>query len=199
MSLSTAEEGNIIAQAGSALLPAGTANLVTQPFAQTFDRRLAISAAFAPTSGTLTMTGIWLPAGKSITGITFVSGATGETGGTHLYYALYKSDLSFLAQATDNTGATAFGVNTAFRMALTTPQTCPYTGLYYLGFLCIQSAGGVPTLLNITSAVTNNNGSITGMTPIVAATSSAGLSTGVAPSPAGALTTIAQALYAFVD
>ena len=45
MSITAAEEANIIAQNGSTILPSGTANLVTQPFAQTFDRRLAISAA----------------------------------------------------------------------------------------------------------------------------------------------------------
>ena len=198
MSLSTAEEANLIAQASSAILPVGTAGLATQPFAQTFDRRMAISAAFAPSTGVLTLTGIWLPAGKLVTGITFVSGAQAEAGGTHLWYALYKNDLTFMAQATDNTGATAFGAGTAFRMALTAAQTCPYSGLYYLGFMCAQSAGTVPTLLNITSAVTNNLGSITGMTPIVAATSTGSLTT-TAPSPAGALTTITQCLYAFVD
>jgi hypothetical protein len=199
MSISAAEEANIIAQNGSTILPTGTASLVTQPFAQTYDRRLAISAAVAPTSGTLTMTAIWLPAGKTVTGITFVSGATGETGGTHLYYALYDRNLNLLAQATDNTGATAFGANTAFRMALSSPYNLTYTGLYYLGFMCTQSAGTIPTLLNITSGVTNNNGSITGMTPIVAATSSTGLSSGTAPNPAGALTAIVNAYYAFVD
>lgn len=197
MSLSAAEEAKL--QGATAMLPAGSATAATGVQYQTFDRRLAISAAFAPTSGTLTMTGIWLPAGTVVSGITFVSGATAESGGTHLYYALYKNDLTLMAQSTDDTGATSFAANTAFRKALTAAQTCPYTGLYYLGFLCIQSAGGVPTLLNVTSGVTNNLGSITGMTPILAATSTSGLSTGTAPTPAGALTTITQCLYAFVD
>jgi len=195
MSISSAEEGKIVSLNGCTISPVGATGVVT---AQTYDRRLAVSAAFAPTSGTLTMTAIWLPAGTVVNGITFVSGATGETGGTHLWYALYKNDLTLMAQATDNTGATAFAAGTAFRMALTAAQTCPYTGLYYLGFMCAQSAGGVPTLLNITSAVTNALGSIAGMTPILAATSSTAQTT-TAPNPAGALTTIAQALYAFVD
>lgn len=197
--LSPQEEAQLIAQIGGAgILPVGTSGLVTQPFAETFPRRFASSAPFAPTSGTLTLSGIWLPAGKVVTGITFVSGATGETGGTHLWYALYKGDLTFLAQSADDTGATSFAANTALRKALTAAQTILTSGLYYVGFLCAQSAGGVPTLLNLTANVANGNGSITGMTPALAATSSAGLA-GSAPTPAGALTAITQSLYAFVD
>lgn len=186
-----------MAQTGTGILPVGTSALVTQPFAQTFDRRFAIGAALAITSATMYVTGIILPAGKVVTGITFISGATGESIGTHLWYALYKGDLTFMAQATDNTGASAFGVNTAFRMALTAPQTIAVSGLYYLAICCVNG-GTSPTILNCGATIANANGSIAGMTPIVAATSSTGL-VGVAPTPAGALTAIAQSLYAFVD
>ena len=194
MSLSTAEEAQLLSQAGTGNLPVGTSG---NPFAQTYDRRFALSAAVAPTSATLTMTAIVLPAGKTVTGITFISGAQAEATGTHLWYALYDRNLVLLAQATDNTGAAAFAANTAFRMALAAPTICPYSGLYYLGFCCVAS-GTVPTLLNITLPLANNNGSITGMTPIVAATSSTGL-TATAPNPAGALTTVVNSYYAFVD
>lgn len=192
MATTPAEEAKIMS---SGILPVGVAGSATPASYQTYDRRFALSAAVAPTSGTLTLTGIWLPAGTVVTGITFVSGATGESGGSHLFYALYKADLTLMAQATDNTGATAFAANTAFRMALTAAQTCPYSGLYYLGFMCV---GTIPTLLNITGGVANANGSITGMTPITSATSSTGLTT-TAPNPAGALTTVANSYYAFVD
>jgi hypothetical protein len=201
MSLSANEEAQLVAQiGGGAILPVGTASVLTPPYAQTFDRRLAISAASAPTSGTLTMTGIWLPAGKVVTGISFVSGATGETGGTHLWFALYRQDLVLMAQSTDDTGATSFAASTCLRKALTAAQTCPYTGLYYLGFLCTHSAGGIPTLLNAAAAVTTGNGAEANnrMLPILAATSSTG-QLGTAPNPAGALTAIAASYYAFVD
>jgi hypothetical protein len=195
MSLSPQEEAQLLAQAGTGVLPVGTANIATQPFAQTFDRRYGTAAAFTPTSTTMYMTGIVLPAGKVVTGITFVSGATAESVGSHLWFALYRQDLTFMAQATDNTGAAAFGANTAFRMALTAPQTLTYSGLYYLAFCATAT---MPTLISLVSAVANLNGSITGMTPIVSATSSTGLA-GVAPSPAGVLTAIVNSLYAFVD
>jgi hypothetical protein len=201
MSLTPAEEARIVMAAAGAILPVGGA-LGTAPFAQTFDRRFALSTVFAPTSGTITMTGIWLPAGSVVTGITFVSGSTPESGGSHLWYALYKGNAplgatsySLMAQCTDVTGAAAFGANTALREALTTPQVCPYSGLYLIGFCCV---GTVPTLLNITAATVNANGNITGMTPIVASTADAGL-TNAAAATLGAQTAITQSLYAFVD
>ena len=187
------------AKALHVLLPTGAATAATVPQAQTYDRRLAISAAFATTSGTMTMTGINLAGGTVVTAITFVSGATAESGGTNLWFALYRADtLALMAQSTNDTGAAAFAANTALRKALTAPQTCPYTGLYYLAYMSTNSAGAQPTLLCVTSAIANNLGSITGMTPILAATSTTGL-TSAAPATAGALTTITQCLYGFVD
>ena len=100
-----------------------------------------------------------------------------------------------MAQATDNTGAAALGANTALRMALTTVQTCPYSGLYYLG-VCV--VGTPMTLLCATAASVNANGNITGMTPILSATADAAL-TATAPATMGALTAITQSIYAFVD
>ena len=196
MSLSANEQAQLFAFS-SAILPVGAAG--TFPFAQTFDRRFANGTVLAPTSGTMYMSAIFLPAGSVVNGITFVSSSTGETGGTHLWYALYRQDLTFIAQATDNTGATAFAANTAFRMALTAPQTITVPGIYYLAFMCAQSAGGTPTLINaLLPTNANANGAIAGMTPILAATSSTGLA-GAAPSPAGALTATVNCLYAFVD
>jgi hypothetical protein len=182
------------------LLPVG-GGTGTAPFAQTFDRRFAVSTVFAPTSGTITMTAIWLPAGSVVTGITFVSGSTAESGGSHLWYALYKGNSPFgattytlMAQSADAVGAAAFAANTALREALTAPQTCPYSGLYLLGFCCV---GTVPTLQNVTGSV-NNNGNIAGMTPILAATADSSLGAAAAAT-LGTLTTITQSLYAYVD
>lgn len=200
MSMTPAEEAQL-AMVGGGMLPVGGA-LGTNPFAQTFDRRFAVSTVFAPTSALLTCTAIFLPAGRIVTGITFVSGSTAESGGSHLWYCIYKgnapigaSSYTLMAQATDNTAAAAFGANTAFRMALTAAQTCPYSGYYLLGFCCV---GTIPTLINVAAATANGNGSITGMTPVVACTADAAL-TATAPATLGAQTAIANCLYAFVD
>jgi len=198
MATSPTEEAQLIAQAGSVVPPVAPSGVATQPFAQTFDRRLATGTVAAPATGVLNLTSIWLPAGKIVTGITFVSGSTAQSGGTHLWYALYRSDLVFLAQSADNTAAAAMAANTALRQTLTTAQTLPYSGMYYLGFMCTNSAGAQPTLTCVVAATVNSNGNIAGMLPIVAATSTGSLTT-TAPNPAGALTTIAQTFYAFVD
>ena len=195
--LSVYEEAKLLAQSGSDILPVGTTTLTTNPYAQTFDRRFASSTVWAPTSAQLTLTGIWLPAGGVVSGITFVSGSTAESGGSHLWYALYKGDasLALLGQTGDSIAAAAFAANTALRLALGGPVTLPYSGLYYLGFCCV---GTVPTLLNVTAQTAYITGGAAGMTPIVAATSTGSL-TSAAPNPAGALTAITQCLYAFVD
>lgn len=177
-------------------LPVGTSGT---PFAQTFDRRLVNNITFAPTTGTMYVTAIWLPAEMTVSGITFVSGATAESGGSHLFYALYSRNpvsavCTLMAQAADNGGGAAFGANTAFRMALTTAQKLTYSGFYYLAFAC---TGTTPTLYNITNTGINANGNIAGMTPILAASADAVTTT--APSTLGALTTVTAALYAFVD
>ena len=177
------------------LPPIGTAGF---PWAQTFDRRLCTGVGFQTTSGTLTMTAIWLPEGATVTGITFVSGATAESGGTNLWYALFNLDLTLLAQSTNDTGAAAFAANTALRKALTTPQKLTRSGFYYIGYMSSNSAGAQPTLAVYTCGSVNLTGNITGMTPIVAGTSSTGQTT-TAPNPAAALTAIAACLYAFVD
>ncbi len=190
-------------QSGPLAFPNTVGASGTQPFASTFDRRLVNNITFQPTSGTMTVTGIWLPGDMTVNGITFVSGATAESGGTNLWFALYSHNLNsgtstLMSQSANNTNATAFGANTAFRQALTTPQRLTYSGLYYLAFMCSQGAGAVPALYNITNTGINANGSITGMTPIIAATADAALTT-TAPTTMGTKTTITQALYAFVD
>jgi len=202
MAITPAEEAH--AQLNNLLLPVGGAT-GTQPFAQTFDRRAVNNAALQPTSGTLTVTAIWLPAGAVVTGITFVSAGTGETGGTHLWYCLYKGNTAYnassytlMAQSADDTGATSFGTNTALRKALTAAQTCPYTGLYYIGYCSTNSAGSQPALLCNSTGSVNATGNITGMTPVLGGTADTGL-TSAAPATLGSLTAIVQCLYAFVD
>ena|SRR5579859_3181555 len=192
MSVTPAEAAQI-GVSGSGLLPVGAAGA---PFAQTFDRRFATGTVFAPTSGTLTLTAIWLPAGQVVTGISFCSGSTAESGGSHLWFALYDQNLVLLGQGADEAGAAAFAANSLHRQALTAAQTCKYSGLYYLG-VCV--VGTPMTLINSVVATVNAAGNITGMTPIVAATSTAGLNTATAPNPAGALTAIVNCIWALVD
>lgn len=194
MSLNPTEETQLLEQAGGNLitLPLGAGGL--PPFAQSYDRRLS-SIQTALTSGTLTMTSVWLLAGKVVSGISFLSGATAEAGGSNLWYALYRSDLTLVGQTANDVGAASFAALTLFRKALTSPQVAPYTGLYYVGICCVATTPpGIVSLSTHPGAM----GSITGMGPVLGGTSTTGL-TGSVPSPAGALTAGAFALYALID
>lgn len=163
--------------------------------AETFPRRHAISTAYQPATGVLQMFGIYLPGGKVITNINFVSGGTAESGGTNLWFALYDQNLNLLAQSTNDTGATSFAANTNLRKALTAPQTTKYAGLYYVGYMQTNSAGAQASLLCLAapaSSVAN------GIAPIISATSSTGLTT-AAPNPAAALAVQVNTAYAYVS
>lgn len=204
MSLTPAEEARA-AVFGQGLLPV-TQGTGTNCFAETVPRRLCNNISLQPTSATLYVTAVWLPQGTVVTGVTMVSGATAESGGTHFWYCLYKCAnptgvvsatqvATLMAQSTDDTAAAAMAANTALRKALTTAQTCPYTGLYYVG-VCV--VGTTPTLLNYTSGSVNAVGNITGMTPILAATADTGL-TGTAPTTLGTMTAVVTNIYAYID
>lgn len=180
------------------ILPVGTAG---PPFAQTVDRAVCNGTALTPATGVMNLTAIWLPQGQIVNGITFVT-IGGPTTSTHLWMALYRSDLGassvLMAQSTDDTTSTDAPANTAFRKALTAAQTLPYTGLYYLGWM--QTSSGQNTLMCAVNQSVNGNGNITGMTPALAFThATTGLTT-TAPATLGVQTAvIAGRLYAFVD
>lgn len=205
MSLSPAEEAALLGSGG--ILPVGSATPVLHPFAQTFDRRLCTGTVIAPTSTTMYVTAIYLPGGSTVTGITFCSGSTAESGGSHLWFALYKPGsvqtfngtlLSLMAQTADSTGAADFAANTALRLTLTTAQRIPTSGIYYLG-VCVT---GTPmTLINIVGAANggvNGMGNIAGMTPILAATADTSLGAS-APATTVALVPVVNAIWACVD
>jgi hypothetical protein len=163
--------------------------------AETFPRRHAISTAYQPATGVLQMFGIYLPGGKTITNINFVSGGTAESGGTNLWVALYDQYLNLLAQSTNDTGATTFSANTNLRKALATAQTTKYAGLHYIGYMQTNGAGAQASLLCLAapaSSVAN------GIVPIISATSSTGLTT-TAPNPAAALVVQVNTAYAYVS
>ncbi len=200
-----AEEAQILGNAG--ILPVGSTTPATHPFAQTFDRRMCTGTVSAPATGVLNLTAIWLPGGSLVSGITFVSGSTAESGGSHLWFALYKPGsvstfngtvLSLMGQSADSTGAADFAANTALRLALTTAQRIPSSGLYYLG-VCVVGTG--MTLVNATLAANggiNGAGNIAGMTPVLGATADGSLTT-TAPATTTSLTPIVQQFYAMVD
>lgn len=196
MSITPAEEAQIVAKAGGMPMASTAAGIPTIAY-QTFDRRFCSSAAFAPTTTLMTGTSIVLPAGTIVSAITFMSGAQAESGGSHLWYALYRGDTGvLLAQSADTVGAAAFGASLSLRLALTAAQTVPYTGLYYICFCA--TATTMPTLLNVTASVITGNGAVASTAPTLSFTADTGLGAS-APATMGARTAITQSLWAGVD
>lgn len=198
MSLTPLEEAQLIGQASGAVLPVGAAGV---PWAQNFDRTFCNGSALTPASGVMNLTGIWLPAGKLVTAVSFIV-IGGPTTNTHLWAALYRSDngtsSALLAQSADDTTSTDATANTLFRRALSSPQVLPYTGLYYVGWM--QTSSGQNTLACAVNQTVNANGNITGMTPVLAFThATTGLTT-TAPSTLGATTAvITSRIWVLVD
>lgn len=182
MSLTPAEEAKVLTWGG-----ASNAGL-----AATFDRRLVNLATYAPATGVMQMSGIYLAAGTVVTNIILFSGATGVTTATHGWAALYTGSLNLLAQSTDDVTSTDYASQTKITKALTAPQTCPYSGLYYLAWM--QAATTPNTMLTCSapaSTIAHND------VPIIAGTSTTGL-TAAAPAAALALTGQVNAIYAYV-
>ena len=183
MTTSTPDLAQMVAQLGGSQAPG---------LAQTFDRRYINSSAFVPTSQTLYMSGIWLPAGITVTNIVCFSGGTGVTTNGHFLLGLYTSSLALLAGSTDDTTSTDFAANTRISKALTAAQLITSTGLYYIGYL--QSASTPNTVLTAAapaSSIANAD------VPVVSASSST--SQTALPTTAGSLTAIVQSIYAYVS
>lgn len=117
---------------------------------ETYDRRLGFSnlAPVGWTTGKMLSVAIFLRKGAVITSLTWRSGGTGESGGSHLWAALYDTQATpaLIAQSTDDTAATSFGAAAykTFTLASPAPYTVPTTGIYYVS---ISVTGTMPTLL----------------------------------------------------
>ena len=141
--------------------------LPTNYIAQTMPLWAAGSNTLAvPASGTLRLVGIYLPAGTTISNITFVTGSTAGATITHVWCGLYDSSRNQLATTTDNTltpaiSGSALTASTAYTTAISTTAagaassyTTLYSGTYYVGILVAGTTmptftgyGGVNALL----------------------------------------------------
>lgn len=144
------------------------------------------------TSGLLRLCAIWLPAGITVTSVSFVSGSTAQTTGTnsHLWFALYNSSSVLLRQTADDTNAT-WAANTMRTANLASTYVTTYTGLFYLGIMCVAGGGGTqPSLTGINTTSTQ----LQSLVPLLNGTSSGSLTT-TAPDPAAGITVTAATPY----
>lgn len=147
--------------------------------AQTFERRNGFQS-LAGTSGVELLSAIWLPAGRTITSVTFASSSTAMVSGTNGWATLRDPSRNLMAQSANDTGITwATNVNKTF--TLTAPQVTTVTGWHYVGVMCTAST--MPTLAAI--LVISN---VAQIGQSVGGSSGAGLTTtapGTAAAPTG--------------
>jgi hypothetical protein len=102
--------------------------------------RWALTTTFTPTSGTLYMTAIELPAGLTISNLFISTDVTAAASQTHAWLALFDSSRVMLAVTADK-GSTAFPATTFNSAAIATTAggpapsfTTTYAGLHYVGW-----------------------------------------------------------------
>lgn len=157
------------------------------------------ASGVTPTGGTLTMVGVWLPAGYPVGHLAFSSGSVAAVTPTHWWFSLHDSSRVMLAVTADQT-STAWAATTVKSLAVATIAsgaaasfTTTYSGIHYVGFM--MTAG---TLVNLVNVAINNTLATT-QTPALVGISSASLTTPPAfPFTAAALTATSSLYWAGV-
>ena len=202
--LSNVEFGKFLQVSGLGKMPAfgGPAASLKPSIAQTVPYETTSQQNTSVTSGVMELTPIMLTSGIWISNINFVSGTQAESGGTHLWFALYddgrsstvSGQLGLLGQTADQTGATAFGANTNLGLALSYPILTTYTGIYYVALMC--AASQTPGLASMTIAGSLTTASASGS--YFGGTAGTSLTTS-APDPSGAIAAVSRMNYAYVS
>ena len=193
MALGNQEFNQLLQQMGGGKIPVtgGPATALKSPIAQTVPFEVCNTAGTL-SSGVMSLSPIFITANQTITSINFVSCAAAESGGTHLWFALYDDgrgssvagQLGLLAQTPDQTGAAVFPANSSLGLALQIPFITQYSGIYYIAIMCVATQR--PNLAAIGSATSASIQIATSTGAIYGAIAGSGLTT-TAPSPSGAV------------
>lgn len=154
---------------------------------------LTIASTAALVSGQVSLWGLYLYAGETITNITFVSSSTALVAGTNQWFTLAAPDGTRVGITGDD-GATAWNANSKKTLALAAAYLVPTDGVYYVG--CMVAAATVPTLAGV-----SNHGVIVGEAPIISARDSAhtGLTNPASAPPGYTLSALSLQAYAWVS
>lgn len=144
------------------------------------------------TTGQIRCQGIWLPAGITVSNISFHSATTAAGTPTHYVFALYDGSRNLLASTADQLTA-AWAANTIKTLAVGTPYVVPTTGFYYLMVSVVATT--VPTLKGGTA---KTGGQLAGQVPILQGLSSTTYATGTAPASLAALTVSTASVWGAV-
>lgn len=107
------------------------------------------SGSSSPASGTLYIQKVFIPAGKTVANIGFVTSTTAATGPTHWWAALLDNNYKQIAHSADQLTA-AIPASTWQNLPMTAPVNITRTGTYYLAVMI--AATTPPTLACATTA-----------------------------------------------
>lgn len=163
-------------------------------FAETVPRYVAGTDNAIAATGVVHSSSIPLQAGDFVRNITFVTGGTAANGPTAGFVALYSNAATpaLLAQSADF-ASTARAANTAYTVALATPQIITTAGLYYVAISFTVSTT-VPTLRGVTVGNAALAGAL-GLSAGVLAQTHGSAVGGVAPATIATPTTVATITY----
>jgi lysophospholipase L1-like esterase len=174
----------------SVIAPFAAHTRVSGALAETVPRHFPASA-ITLTSGCLHLVAISLPADLTVTSITFVSGA-GLSGLSNQWFGLFNSSRVPLRLTADDT-STAWALNSAKTLNLSSTYTTTTGGLFYLGICVVASGMG-------TIAAQASTSIMTGFAPIISGSSSTGLTNPAScPNPAGSLGATWTIPFAYVS
>jgi hypothetical protein len=173
--------------------PYANTKLLTGALYETFDRDMCDEVNTAVLStGRLSLQAIYIPAGVTITSISFWSATTAAGTPTNQLFGLYDVNLNLLRSSTNDT-TTAWAANSRKTIALTSTFTTTYSGLHYLGISV--TATTVPTLKGNTA---KTGGQLGAGAPSMGGTSNTGLTTAL-PATANAPATVTTSFWGCVN
>lgn len=160
---------------------------------ETMDRNLVdeVNTALLST-GRLSLQAIYLPAGVTISSISFWSATTAAATPTNQLFGLFDSSYNLLRSSANDT-TTAWAANSKKTLALTSTFTTTYSGIHYLGIMV--TATTVPTIKGNTAKV---GGQLNAAAPSMGGTSTTGLTTAL-PATAAAPGTVTTSFWGCVS
>jgi hypothetical protein len=173
--------------------PYANTKVLTGALYETFDRNLCDEVNTAVLStGRMSLQAIYIPAGVTITSISFWSATTAAGTPTNQLFGLYDVNLNLLRSSVNDT-TTAWAANSRKTLALTSTFTTTYSGLYYLAIMV--TATTVPTLKGNTA---KTGGQLNAGAPSMGGTSNSSLTTAL-PATANAPATVTTSFWGCVN
>lgn len=183
-----ADQFNILDRARSDYSPF----LPTGALAESYPRIMGNTNGGVLSTGRISIVGVELPSGLTVTSISFRSATQALVSGTNQWFGLFDSAKNRLRLTADDT-STAWAANTTKTLTLSSPFVTTYSGIHYLGINVTAST--VPSLASLT---TTSSGLPSGTAPAVAANADSSLTDPAScPATLGALSGIGGIPWAF--